>query len=446
MGLLDLFRRQTAPAQTRRYDAASGSPRRFNGGASRFAGYGAETVAAGPSIRSRARHAAENNSLAASAIGAWVDAAIGPGIMPTSQHPDPAVRVILDSYFAKWAKRADASGRTDFWGLQAAAVRSERIDGESMLLWRGAKLLHLPVEQIAYLTTDSAVAGVELDDDAGVTGYWIHPSRPDGLNGQYAPPIFVPAEDALHIFQPSGPGQVRGVSALAPVLLALSELDATEDALITQTKIAALLSVILTNQNDLTGDDPLQDGQGLEPGAVLRLPGNYTVTTVAPQQSQQAGEFLAHLTRRIAAGVGVPVHLVDGNLNQANYSSLRAALVSFRQRIERYQFQCLVPAFLDPVWRRVATLAALEHGLDVNDDLFAVEHIPPAQPWVDPAKDAEATLTLMGAGLMSRRQAVASLGYSIEKLDAEIAADRQRESAMGLSFIQQSVEQKGSKA
>lgn len=43
---------------------------------------------------------------------------------------------------------------------------------------------------------------------------------------------------------------------------------------------------------------------------------------------------------------------------------------------------------------------------------------------------------------MSRRQAVAALGYSIEKLDLEIAIDRARESALGLSFNQHSVEQK----
>jgi capsid protein len=36
--------------------------------------------------------------------------------------------------------------------------------------------------------------------------------------------------------------------------------------------------------------------------------------------------------------------------------------------------------------------------------------------------------------LKSRRQAVAERGYSVEQLDEEISADRQREAAMGLSF------------
>jgi capsid protein len=67
-------------------------------------------------------------------------------------------------------------------------------------------------------------------------------------------------------------------------------------------------------------------------------------------------------------------------------------------------------------------------------DAPPVEWHFPAMPWVDPLKDAEATALLIDRGLLSRRMAVASLGYSVEALDAEIAADRAREKALGLAF------------
>lgn len=445
MGLLSRLLNRTAPqaVQLRSYDAATAARTRFNGGANRFSSYGPETVAANPSIRSRARHAAANNALAASAVSAWATTAVGSGIIPTSQHPDPEVRKALDAYFSKWAKQADASGRTDFFGLQTAVVKAQRIDGEAFLMWRGDKLLHLPPEQIADLSTDTIAAGIELNEDGRAVAFHVHPVRPDAMQATYAPPVRVDAGEMLHVLEAAGVGAVRGVSSFAPVLLALAELDGTEDALITQTKIAALLSVILTNENDQNGPNPFENGQGLEPGSVFHLPGNYRVDTVAPQQSQQAGEFLGHLTRRIAAGLNVPAHLLDGDLRQANYSSLRASLVSYRQRIEQYQYQTLVPQFLEPVWQRVATLAALDLGFEITDDLFAVEWIAPAQPWVDPAKDADATISQINAGLMSRRQAVAALGYSIEQLDAEIAADRTREAELGLSFGVKKPEQTG---
>ena len=72
---------------------------------------------------------------------------------------------------------------------------------------------------------------------------------------------------------------------------------------------------------------------------MIRLPGNWKIDAITPQQTQQAGEFLRHLTQRIAAGVGVPAHLISHDVSQANYSSLRAALVSFRQRVERFRIE-----------------------------------------------------------------------------------------------------------
>lgn len=81
----------------------------------------------------------------------------------------------------------------------------------------------------------------------------------------------------------------------------------------------------------------------------------------------------------------------------------------------------LVPQLLAPVWARV-TLSA------------AAEWLPPAFQQVDPQKAVEADLAEIAGGLASRRQKVAARGWDIAELDAEIAADRQRETAMGLTF------------
>lgn len=444
MSLLRLFSRaKPAPPQVRSYDAATGMPRRFAGASNRFGSYAPEASAARGSIQSRARAAAANNPLAASAISAWATATVGAGILATAQHPDPEIRAALDAAFARWTKRADVTGRTDWSGLQAAAVRAELIDGEGFLLWAGDQLRQIPAEQVAMDLSSNLsggraiVNGVEIDASGAPVAYHIHPQNPADTFAGYSAPVRIEAAEVIHLARLPGPGALRGVSALAPVLLRLAEMDGLEDAILTNAKVSALLSVLLTNENAIAdGDDPLADGQTLEPGAILRLPGGWKVSTTAPQQAQQLQEHLQHLVRVIASGVGVPAHLVDGNLAQANYSSLRAALVSFRQRIEQYQFHTLAPQLLDPAWRRVVTAAVLtgEVNAPLDDALFAVEWIPPAQPWVDPLKDAEATIAMMGAGLMSRRQAVAALGYSIEALDAEIAADRKREVSFNLTF------------
>lgn len=434
--------REAKPVATRSYEGATPSARRFGAGAASFGPWANEASAAREPLQRRARHFHENNPLAHSGVSAWVNAAVGAGITATSQHPDPETRKILDAEFRRWTRRADLEARSSFEGLQAAAVKAERIDGEALFRFVGDQLQQIPAEQLDMsMTRDLGggrliANGVELDADGRRVAYWIHPAKPSDQFPTYAPPVRVPAEDVIHVYRPTGPGAVRGVSALAPILLRLAELDATEDAYQVAAKVSALLSVILSNANDMSGEDPLPEGVSLEPGAILKLAGGWNVNTIAPQQVQQIGEFLSHMTRTIAAGLDVPEHLLTGDLRQANYSSLRAGLVAFRQKIEAYQFQCLVPQMLDPVWRRVMAEAVLSGriGADLSEDLFAVEWIPPAQPWVDPLKDANATLALLKGGLMSRRQAVAQLGYSVDELDSEIAADRAREAALGLKF------------
>lgn len=440
--LARILGRVSKPIATRSYEGATPSARRFGAGAASFGPWANEASAAREPLQRRARHFHENNPLAHSGVSAWVNATVGAGITATSQHPDPETRKVLDAEFRKWTRRADLEARANFEGLQAAAVKAERIDGEALFRWVGDRLQQIPAEQLDMsMTRDLSggrliANGVELDGDGRRVAYWIHPAKPSDQFPTYASPVRVPAEDVIHVYRPTGPGAVRGVSALAPILLRLAELDATEDAYQVAAKVSAMLSVILSNTNDVSGEDPLPDGQGLEPGAILKLAGGWNVNTVAPQQAQQISEFLSHMTRTIAAGLDVPEHLLTGDMRQANYSSLRAALVAFRQKIEAYQFSVLVPQMLDPVWRRVIGTAVLSGRInaELNDELFAVEWIPPAQPWVDPVKDAQAALMLMKGGLMSRRQAVAQLGYSIDELDAEIAADKAREAALGLSF------------
>lgn len=133
-------------------------------------------------------------------------------------------------------------------------------------------------------------------------------------------------------------------------------------------------------------------------------------------------------------------YLLTGDLSEANYSSLRSALVQFRRRVETLQFSVIVHQLVRPVWERFVTLAVLSGALDAPDfeadaeAYLSAEFYPPAQAWVDPLKDRQAEALAVASGFKSRRQVVAEQGFDIEELDAEIAADRQREAAFGLTF------------
>ena len=171
----------------------------------------------------------------------------------------------------------------------------------------------------------------------------------------------------------------------------------------------------------------------LEPGTVRILPPGWDIRFSTPMQMAESVNLMAVSLRAIAAGLQIPEFLFTGNMNQVNYSSARTALVQFRQHLETIRHTALVPAFYGPIWRRWYALESLRGTVPMGEAPSVEWHFP-AMPWVDPLKDAEATALLIDRGLMSRRQAVAALGFNVDDLDQEIAADRAREAALGLAF------------
>lgn len=446
---MNLLRRILAPKRARRFDAAAGG-RRWDARPA-FGRTGPETLAASAPIRSRARHSYANDPYARNGVDAIVTAAVGFGIKTESAHPDPATREALGRFFNRWSERADAEGRTTLAGLQREIVRALKVDGEAFAAMESGadglpRLRIIPAELVDESYTRDldgggyAVAGVEFNAAGERVAYHIYRDRPTDVFASLRPADRIPADRILHVVEPLGAGQVRGVSALAPVLLRLSELDQLEDALLVKEKVSAMLMAFLVDTNGTGSDSPFEgEGEGslmesgLEPGTMKFLPSGWDVRLSQPQQAANSAEFLAHQIRAIAAGLGVPVHLVDGNLAQANYSSLRAGSVAFRQRVEALQWTTLAPQFLAPVWESAITAGVLSGLFAARDfesnagDYLACEHFPPPLPWVDPKKDIEAEELAIKAGLKSRRQAVAERGYSIEALDAERAADAKRE-------------------
>ena len=122
-------------------------------------------------------------------------------------------------------------------------------------------------------------------------------------------------------------------------------------------------------------------------------------------------------------------------MSQANYSSLRAGLIPFRAKVEQFQYHQIVPQVLAPLWRRVITRAYVAGDLDLPDlaPAFKVEWLTPRAMQVDPQKDTAALVAQIEAGLTSRTKAVASMGWNVADLDAERAAERQREAELGLT-------------
>ncbi|MCA3506234.1 MAG: phage portal protein [Rhodobacter sp.] len=440
MGLLSRLLGRTAPAPTavRRFDGAAAGRRATGMGT--FGRINPEIATAGPRLRSRAAYLSVNNPWIANAVGNWTGALIGPGIQPTAKHPDPDVRKALNRYFQDWASQADIEGRTDFWGLQAIAADSMVKAGEAVVLLvrtaDGPRLRVIASELLDDAKTveladgNSIYNGVEVDSDGRRVAYWILPEKPNSVWTTYAPSVRVSADQVLHVFKPVCPGQLRGITWLAAVVLAASELDQLMDAHLVGAKLAAMAAGFIVDLNGTGGSGFDQTIENWESGGLHRLGPGEDIKFNSPAQLQQIDAFLKMNLRQLAAGLGLPDHLLSGDLTGANYSSLRAGLLPFRQRVEQIQYGVLVPQLLAPVWRAVILHGILSGEIPAADfesnpaAYLTAEWLPPKPMQVDPLKDTNATVAELEAGLTSRRKAVAERGWVLEDLDSEIAAER----------------------
>lgn len=354
----------------RSFDAA---PSRLLGSERRRADVSPFNLTSAPLLRTRARHFYRTNAYASAGAGTLTSSMVGYGITPAPQHPDDRARRWLSESFQTFARHAGVNGEP-FAAICEDAVRAMIVDGDTFLRFvetaDGLRLQPLPAEQADEgktldLATGWIESGIEFDADGRRVAYHVFPHRAGDPFATRTDSVRIPADDIIHLFRRDRPGQVRGISWFAPVLQRLAELDKLEDAIAVGVQVAAMHAGVLVDMNG-TGTIPYDGAQagsimesGLEPGTLKVLPGGYDIRFSTPQQAPHAVQVAEHEIRAIAVGLGVPAHLVSGDVSKANYSSLRADMNAFRARLEAWQWNLLIPQLCQPVWERVIRHAAL---------------------------------------------------------------------------------------
>ena len=270
----------------------------------------------------------------------------------------------------------------------------------------------------------------------------------------------MPASEVLHIYRPIDAGQIRGLPHVAPAMVRLFLLDQYDDAELDRKKTAAMFAGFITKtapEEPLLGETEVADDgtatASLEPGTLqVLLPGE-DVKFSSPADVGGGYEAFQYRTLlAVSASLGLPYHLVTGDVRQANYSSLRAELVEFRRRVEQLQHGVIAHQLCRPIWARWMEAAVLAGALDLPGYATAparwraVQWIPPRWDWVDPLKDIQAQVLAIDAGLLSRRKAVEATGYDIEEIDRENAADAARAAGLGLGYRTKPGETQGARA
>ncbi|MBJ3774342.1 phage portal protein [Acuticoccus mangrovi] len=422
--------------------------------AARMAHQGAALVAARASAR------VANDPHLTRAVESLVGNLVGTGFKARPQHPDDDERERLSREWSVWSDIADADGLASFAGLLAAATRDIVVLGEALLVWTTdpdsgePQLRRLHPEQLdrtrnTWSEGASRISqGVEFDGYGRIAAYWIRPGGPAERIGMMAQPsVRVPRSDVLHVCRPLAPGQHRGLSWLAPVLLSSQELHGYYDAILERARLgAAQPGAIAVDPDFLEGGGKTTvetfggAGTKMPQASFFQLMPGESMTFPNVPDTGDVEQFATAMLRMLAAGIGTTFEQVTGDYSKVNYSSARAAALEFRRFARSVQESLLVHQLCRPAWTRfmrhqvlMGRVSAAAYQRDPGA-YHAVRWLPPHWPSVDPVKDAQAAVLDLNAGLRSRSELVAERGLDAEELDRQIAADAERARALGITL------------
>lgn len=397
-------------------------------------------------LRHRARALVHNVPYVAQGLRSLVANVIGTGISPnwTGLRAD-----VLNSAWDRWTKEADADGRMDLYGLQAAAYRAMEQDGEVLLRFRprlrtdGLTVpLQIQLLEIDWLDSQKTAAlanggwirnGIEYDPLGRVAGYWLFDEHPGETGGTLLRRAVnsrkVDAQSICHLFTPDRPGQGRGFSRLAPVIARVRDLQLYEDAEISRKNLESRLSVLGSGDIELLGNSGPGDAAALRTGslgdlpsgAIMQVPTGTNLTVVQPQAMPGYVQYVKHQLHIIAAGFGVTYEMMTGDVSEVNFSSARVRMLDFRREAELTQWTLLVPKLCDRICREFEDACVLA-GI-VQRAQYQFEHATPKWQYVDPAKDVKADLAEISGGLSSISEKLRQRGYKPADVFNELAAD-----------------------
>ena len=434
-------------------------------------------------IRDRAQDSTRNDWAAESTATKWTSSLIGIGITPRFKRiEDVKRRKEITDLFLDVSKQLDADCVLDCFGQRTLVVRTWFIGGEGFARFRARYTdegLPLPF-QVQLLEPDMVPmldaiqweglpsgnyirSGIEFNKRGKRIAYWVYKQHPaDGNVISQVPNDYVrvAASEMAHIFDPKRPGQIRGVSALAPILVKLRDVGDYEDAVLTRQKIANLFVAFIKrtlptlDPNDpvygaLTGTiaemNPDQVGPTTDVGGAPLLPmapglmqeledGQEVQFANPPEAGTNYSDYMRTQHLGTAAATGLPYELMSGDIKEVSDRTLRVLINEFRRLAQQKQWQIIIPMYCQRVVEWFADMALLTGKVsqDEADMIRRVEHAPHGWEYIHPVQDPQGKKMEVDAGFRSRSSVIAARGDDPDLVDDERLADQERAEKLGI--------------
>jgi lambda family phage portal protein len=401
-------------------------------------------------LRAHARDLVRNNAWARRGLRTIGNNTVGWGIQAKPVNAGPRALKNARDRYKDWSEstQCDVEGQQTMSGLQRLAMETAAEAGEALVRRyrrpatdRLAIPLQLQVLEPDHIDTmkdgmrttngGRVVQGVEFDTRGKRVAYWLFSEHPGASGiGSQGSQLFgqskrVPAEDIRHVYRVDRPGQVRGISWFAPVILNLKDFDEYEDATLMRQKIAACFSVFVT---DLLGDSAAIGTQDktvspvvetIEPGMINRMLPGQDIKFAQPPVTSDHESFSKTQLRRIASGLGVTYEDLTGDYSSATFSSSRMARLAHWANVHDWRWNMLIPQLCVGVWDW-AMEAALIAGY--VGERPGSQWTPPPMPMIEPDKEGLAYMRLVRSGAMTLDEMVRQLGFDPDTHWEEYAA------------------------
>lgn len=426
----------------------------------------AEIAKGGALLRDRMRDLVRNNPHAASAVNQWVLHLVGAGIMPRANTGSKQTDKKINALFDEHAKKCDADGQLDIYGIQTMAVRRMVEDGDGLVRRRWRRLsdnLPVPVQyqviEVDLLDSSKegpisegrgAIQGIEFDAIGKRTAYWMFTQHPGSnyLGFSDFQSKAIPASEIAHGYRKDRT-QVRGVPWGSPVIITLNDLGSYEEAELIRKKLEACMVGVVVEGDETDSPlgirvdeagNPIQQEPGVysegvkvdrfEPGMFAHAVGGRDIKFNQPAATGSYEAYKKATLHTIAAGFGIPYMLLSGDLTAVNYSSAKIGLTPFMRMCEQIQWNYIIPMICQPMWEWFCEAAYLAGK--IKSPYVPVKWNTPRAYSADPEKDARAVQLEVRAGLKSLTSAIAERGFDPDEVIEEIAASNKKLDAAGI--------------
>ncbi len=369
----------------------------------------------------------------------------------------------IEGAWKEWGRDPEVTGQNTWKGLQRLIVENVARDGEVLIRkvrsWKHNRFGYalqvmdpevVDVEHNRDLKNGHTIQmGVELDGWRRPVAYHLNTPKATADSYEYFGKKYtrVPASEIIHLFLPEWVWQTRGVPFLATALLRLNMLGGYEEAELVASRGSAAKMGFYTQDPELVTDYTAdgQDATGnlvqdAEAGTMELLPPGVGYVAHDPQHPSTAyKDFVKAMLRGLASGMGVSYHSLSGDLEGANYSSLREGKLLDRDVWMMLQ-DWFIDAFCSPIYQDWLEEQYLRgtiqiNGMQLSGPLTKYQKVTwqgRRWPWVDPKKEMDANKESHALRTRSISDIIREQGRDPEDVWLEIARDYERLRDLGI--------------